>query len=252
LSGLPPGEYLLRLELGDLSAAITTTVAGEDIAGIQLTVARPSTLTGRIIVDPAARESLPATSTIRVGLTALHPEAAPVGSEFAPSGTVGGDLTFEIKSRPGAWRIEGSAGSGWAAKTIRANGVDVIDSGIDVRPNEDISGLEIELTNRLTDLSGIVTANRGETVRDYSVEVFAQDSARWSIPTYVRTLRPGRDGRFRTSGLRPGSYYAIALDYIDPGEANDPEFLERVRTRAVRFSLGEAETKTLDLTLIVN
>jgi hypothetical protein len=44
----------------------------------------------------------------------------------------------------------------------------------------------------------------------------------------------------------------IALDYIDPGEANDPEFLERVRARATRFSLGEADTKTLDLTLIVD
>lgn len=42
---------------------------------------------------------------------------------------------------------------------------------------------------------------------------------------------------------------AIAVDSIEPGDASDPEYLDRVINRAIRFSLGDAETKTLDLQL---
>ena len=33
-----------------------------------------------------------------------------------------------------------------------------------------------------------------------------------------------------------GEYYAIALDYIEPGAGSDPEFLERIRNRASTFA----------------
>ena len=45
------------------------------------------------------------------------------------------------------------------------------------------------------------------------------------------------------------SYYAIALEFIDPNESGDPEFLDRIRTKATMFSLNDGETKTLDLKL---
>jgi hypothetical protein len=59
--------------------------------------------------------------------------------------------------------------------------------------------------------------------------------------------RPDQDGRFKVRSLPPGSYYAIAVDYAEPGESNDPDFLERVRSKATSFSLNDGEAKTLDL-----
>jgi hypothetical protein len=98
------------------------------------------------------------------------------------------------------------------------------------------------MTNRQSDVSGLVTNTRGEAVKDYSVVVFAQDRERWKPGSrYLRSSRPDQDGRFKATGLPPGQYYAVALTYIEPGDASDPEFLERVSQKAVRFSLNEGE-----------
>ena len=34
-----------------------------------------------------------------------------------------------------------------------------------------------------------------------------------------------------------GNYFAVALDYTEPGEPYDPEFLDRLRPLAVTFSI---------------
>ena len=46
-----------------------------------------------------------------------------------------------------------------------------------------------------------------------------------------------------------GSYYAIALDYVEAGAWSDPELLERLKTRAKRFTLGDGQIATTDLKL---
>ena len=125
-------------------------------------------------------------------------------------------------------------------KAVRLNGTDVTDTGIEVRPNEDVSGVEIELTTQVSELSGMVADARGQTVKDYSVVVFARDSARWTFGSrYFGGRPPDQDGRFKVRNLPPGDYYAIALDYVEPGAGTDPEFLEKIRDRATPFSMTE-------------
>ena len=130
------------------------------------------------------------------------------------------------------------------------NGTDVTDSGLLFKPNENISGVEIELTNRLATVSGLVTDSRGNPATDYTAIVFSQDKEKWTQNTrYQGTGRPDQDGRFKISSLPPGEYYAIAVERIEPGETGDPDFLENLRTRASPFSLLEGETRTIDLKL---
>src|SRR5262249_47466432 len=50
-------------------------------------------------------------------------------------------------------------------------------------------------------------------------------------------------------GLPPGSYFATALDYLQQGESDDPEFLERLTERATRVDVSESNIKTIDLRL---
>ena len=107
------------------------------------------------------------------------------------------------------------------------------DSGIEFRANENVTDIELELTNRVTDLSGVVTNSRGAAVKDYSVVVFAQDRDKWTPNSrYMRTGRPDQDGRFKVTGLPPGEYHIVALDYVDTNEWTEPEYLERVRSKA--------------------
>jgi protocatechuate 3,4-dioxygenase beta subunit len=258
VNGLPPGEYTLQatvpgsgpFESGEFATA-EISVAGDDIAGLRLVGLKPSLVTGRIVFSDAQAASSIQPTMLRVSAMPKSPE------DFSPfgggQGRVRDDFTFEIKARPGnaVIRVNMMMSGGWILKTVQLNGADVTDTGIDVKANEDISGIEIEMTNRLSDVSGVVTNARSEPIKDYSVVVFAQDRERWGPSSrFMRTGRPDQDGRFKITGLPPGAYYAIALDYIESGDATDPEVLDRIRDRATKFSLVDGETKTLDLKLI--
>jgi hypothetical protein len=63
----------------------------------------------------------------------------------------------------------------------------------------------------------------------------------------VAGVRPDQDGRYHVRNLPAGSYFAVAVDYLPQGEWFDPELLDRLKLKADRFSLGEGESKTLDL-----
>ncbi len=251
ISGLAPGTYMLQTNGpggGNESASAEVTVGGDDVNGIRLVASPPSTASGRVIVDQAAAQSLKS-SMLRVTVQPVQLDTMMFGPNAGPV-VVNDDLTFELKARPGKMRIVlvGQA-SGWAVRAVRYRGMDVTDSGIEFRANEDIADIEVEITNRLTDVSGLVTNSRGTALKDYSVVVYPQDRDQWTPNSrYMRTSRPDQDGRFKVNGLPPGAYYIVALDYLDTsGDWNDPEALDRLRSKATTFSLNEGETKTVDL-----
>jgi len=260
LSNLAPGDYTLMAQApggmpGDPgeSATANISVNGEDINGIQLMGARMITASGRIVVNAEDAKALQP-STMRLLTMPVNPDQMMMGGG---GGRINDDLSFEIRTRPGLQQIRLQAGMGnsaggvtWMTKAIRYNGVDVTDTGFEFRPNEDISGIEIELTNHPGEVSGLVTTTRGEPSKDYTVVVFAQDQQKWGFQSrYLGTGRPDQDGRFRVRNLPAGNYYVIALDYIEQGDQTDPDVLEKLRDRAMSVSLNEGETKTLDLKL---
>lgn len=255
VNGLAPGTYNLRAQRmggpgeGPEIAMADVTVNGDDVSDVRLVAAKPSRLTGRILVDPSAAASLPETLTIGVAPVTMIGIPAPP----PPPARVAEDMTFELRPTPGAFRLilgGGFAGapSGWAVRSVRVNGVDVTDSGIVVKPDEDIAGVELELTNQLTTITGGVTNSRGEASKDYIAIVFAQDKEKWiGSPRYQSTGRPDQDGRFKITGLPAGDYYIVAVDSIEPGQSADPDFLESMRSAATPLSLREGEAKALDL-----
>jgi hypothetical protein len=169
-----------------------------------------------------------------------------------PPVAVHDDWSFQSTVRPGMMRLFlPLPSSSWLVKAIRYRGADIIDTGLEVRPNEDVTGIEIELTDRISNVSGVVTNGRGDVVKDYWTVVFARDRDKWTPPSrYIRAVRGDQDGRFKMTGLPAGDYLALALETLEPGESNDPEVLDRMlRSRPVSFSIGEGETKALELKL---
>ena len=61
---------------------------------------------------------------------------------------------------------------------------------------------------------------RGNALKDCTVVIFAEDEAKWALPMnrWMSSARPDQDGRFKFSNLPPGTYYAIAVDYVAAGE----------------------------------
>ena len=258
INGLAPGSYTVRAQRGMMmpgdvpeEASTTVTVIDADVDDVRLAAVKPSTLSGRIVVDPAAAPSLPKDLTL-----SARPISS-VGSAviFVPPTRVGDDFAFELKSYPGSTRIALGAGfdqtvAGWAVRAIRVNGIDVTDA-IEVKPNQNISGIDVELTNKLTAVAGVVKDTRGDAVKRYTAVAFAQDRNKWASPRYASSGHPGADGRFTIRGLPAGEYYIAAVDALEPGQERDAAFFERLRASATAISLNDAETKDLQLRVVV-
>jgi hypothetical protein len=266
ISNIAPGAYVLRANsisdrvlppsgapvgAPEFSLAYVT-VNGEDITDIRLTRVVPVNITGRIsFEDPAAAQSLKPSAVRVATLAATVGDAGiGVGSGGSPL-PVNEDFTFDLKTTPGQMAIRAVV-PGWQIKAVRVSGKDVTDSGLDVGA-QGVSDVEIEMTNRLQEISGVVTDADGKAVDSYAVVIFAQDRSRRvaAMNRYGATGRPGNDGRFKVTTLPAGDYYAIALDRSDAVEGPDPDFLEGLTRVASTVSLAPGDTRTLDLKLFI-
>jgi hypothetical protein len=155
--------------------------------------------------------------------------------------TLSGALALRVENLPAQWMV----------KSIVVGQADVTDGGFELRGTEQIANARIVLTDRLSELNGTVTL-RNQEAKDASVIVFADDASLWTFPTrYVRMARADAQGQFTLRGLPGGaSYLVAAVDSLDEGEWQDPEFLERLREPASRVTIRDGETKTLALQLL--
>jgi hypothetical protein len=237
VAGLTPGEYQLRASAGgpigapDGSAAMVS-IDGSDIADLQLTMTKPSTLSGRVAFADGGGTP-PKASTIRV--TAMRTEPM----MFGPPGnaTVKDDLTFEMTVAAGHVFVRSPGGPNWRLGRVLLGDADVTDTGIDVPVNASIPNLVIELTDHIYPISGRVTDADGNVVRDCDVIVFGKDPGGWTPGTrFLARMRPGADDLYH--GRMPaGDYYAVAMTDVPANAWTDPEFLGRIRESATTFSL---------------
>ena len=218
---------------------------GEDIADVRMIAVGPVMITGRIVVDPSATTPNPPRTTV----TATRMDAG-IAVGTSP-GRMNNDGTFAVPARPGRNRIVLAAGGpDWQIRSVRIGGVDVTDGGFDVAPSRGVDGVEVEVTNRLTIVTGTATDSRGaaRTSGSATIVVFSSDSKRWTPGSrYVRIARSDSDGRFKITGLPPGEYNIAAVGRVDDGETTDPDFLDRLQTSATSFSIADGESRTLDL-----
>ena len=171
-----------------------------------------------------------------------------------PMGTarVQEDGSFELSGLSDRRRIRvTNLPPGWFLKAVTLESADVTDSGIDFKEGQNVSGIEIVLTQRATDLSGTVHDGHEQPVTDYVVVAFSSDSRKWEYQSrFLRSIRPNQEGRFSLKGLPPDEYYLVALEYLEPGEEGDPEQLEKWKAAGTRVTLAEGEARTLTLKLL--
>ena len=240
---VPPGRYTLSASLrGDgptETGSVPLTVVNDDVTGNTIVTATPATIRGRFVADTGVVGALPqglvVATAARAGGTVL---ASGAGPRFELD-ELSEPLTLKVEQLP----------DGWVVKSIVVNGSDVTDTKVALAGNQEAEAL-IVLTNRLTSVTGTVTAG-GQPVKA-EVVVFAADAAKWTYPSrFVRAASADDKGRFRISGLPHAErYLVVAADYLDDGEHYDPEFLERMRGTAIEFSLEDGERRALELTVV--
>ncbi len=252
-NSLTPGLYSAVAMSGNPTAggleyapAVDVNVPTANLTGLEFRAVKFSSLTGRIVLDGTDGAAPPAVNLMTIPAVpgALNPNAPPT--------RVADDRSFDLKAPPGRQllRVNGAIGL-WAIRTVRLNGRDVTDDGFEVSPNEDLSGFEVELTNRATTIGGAVTDPRGQPATDYVVVSYSQERTRWTtVSRHISISRPDQQGRYRVR-VPAGNYHLVAVDYIEQGEQFDPEFLEKMIPSASTLSISSTEQKTLDLKLVV-
>jgi hypothetical protein len=254
IAGVPPGDYLLQVRAGRNGpdaefASVPLSVAGSDIQGVVISTAQGATLAGRVIFG-STNANAPNPASMQISVVSTDVGQTPLGP--GPMGTrVSSTGTFELRGLSGTalFRVT-PLPSGWTLKSVRLGGADITDIPYDFKPGESLSGLEIELTDKITHIDGVVTSSRGEPIKEYAVVVFSDDSDRWQPPTrFVRTSRPDQEGRFQVRGLPPGRYLAVAVEYLEQGAESDLEQLDRLKQGATPVSLDEGDTRQLELKL---
>jgi hypothetical protein len=221
------------------------TLDGVD-AKVALPLIKGGSVRGRITLDADDGSQPPQPENIRISAVSTDPSETTTISLPTPPKA---DRTFETVLTPGTRLLRPSVPRGWVTKSIRAGDLDITDTPLALN-GRDLDGIEIVLTNRLTDVTGTITDASGRQTGDASVVLFADDASKWDHQTrFVAVVRPNQNGRFTQRGLPPARYVAVALDHLEPGEETNPETLKRLQGLGVRFTLDDREPKTLALTL---
>jgi hypothetical protein len=265
IPNITPGEYTLQARVrrskpGEAPApefvmpgegetgTMTVTVAGEDISGLVIVASKGAKVTGHVAFDGPAPSSS-RTENLRIFAQPVSGDVLPMFGGM-PS-RVGVDGKFEMTGLVGRRLIRAMGAQGWFLKSVKVDGRDVTDSGIEFKGAEEISGVEILLTTRMAEIAGTVKGPDGKPSKDYAVVVFPEDRDRWTADSrYFGQARPDQDGRFKVMGLPDETYLVAALDYVEAGEWRDPEFLERLRGSATRVTAAGGASKELELKIV--
>ena len=262
LNAIPPGEYSLEartqlrpgvaqdIEFG----SIPVTVAGAEITGVRVVTSKGATISGRVIFEGAApKPTAGAAAPFRIVATPADPSRPFIGgSTFLDprtNGTIDENGNFRLAGVSGRMFFA-FAGTGWTIKSISLDAEDVTDEPIDLTGRPSVSGLEIRLTDKVTQVSGHVSDSRGQRTRDCAV-VFQSAELREPlvVSRLMRIVRCDSNGAFQTGGMRPGRYVATAITSVDQGRQYEPEFQQDLRRASASFTIRDGETITLDLKL---
>jgi len=253
IMNVPPGRYVAFARGQDRRVQMplfgfqNVSVSGADVTGVALTLAPGQTVSGTVSVDPGSASAGNLTR-VRVSLASLSSLPIPtppasgalVDGTFSLTPVVAGSYLVRVSGLP----------QNFALKSAEYGGRDVADLPLEVRAGQNIGGVNVVISDRVTEISGTVPAGEGQLESDYTVVAFSADPANWRPQSrYIQVGRPDASSQFRIRGLPPGDYLVVALDDVESGEWFDPSVLERARRSAIRISLSDGDTKTLELPL---
>ena len=248
ITGLLPGSYKVEAQdpFGKERASVDVKVGATDVVGVILTMSAGANARGQIRFEGGTvpRDLTPS----QVMLFGFADDELSGGQ--LPSPPVRSDWTFEVTGLHGRQVLDGGANRNWRVKSVSVAGNDFTDMPIDFG-NGDVTGIEVVLSNRQTEVTGRVTDIRGVVAGDATVVIFSADPEKWTRRGASATAaRPDQRGQFHVEGLRSGRYFAIALDYLEDGEEQDPEALKEWARIATSFTLADGEKRSLDLKLV--
>lgn len=260
IANVPPGRYVLRARgmpagaargrgqgIADpLYGSLPLSVNGQDIDTVTVQLAAGATISGTIVLPPGQAQP-DAPTQMRVTAPAVDPDAFGGPASNASVDKDGRFTLTGVPEGPHLIRVNGGL-RGMTLKSVTVGGREVTDAPIQVRSGQRLTDVTIALTDKVSQLEGMVTNAQNAPASEYTMLVFPTDSSLWHAQSrQIQTTRPDQTGKFRIRGLPPGDYFLVAVDPAEPGEWFDPAYLDGQKTGATRFMLGEGQTLTQDI-----
>jgi Carboxypeptidase regulatory-like domain len=256
LHDVAPGDYTLRASKQDTEpevAILPIVVAGIDLTNLSLTGSAGGTVSGHVILDEGVTAKLPRVQITVAERVIGQPDPTMLGvfrGRYNPV-VAADDGSFSVSNVFGPAPLGVTTPEGWAVSAVMRDGRDITDAPIELRNGEQLSGIQIKVTDRVTTLSGELTDDNGAPLADGTVIVFAAGAEKWFEGSrFVRAVRPDQRGRYQVKGLPPGDYLAVAVDYVEDGGWNEPEFLASLRQRTQKVTLDASSPRTLSLKIM--
>ena len=164
----------------------------------------PDQGTNRVRRAAAGRHRPPA--SFSVNSTPKDPADMPTFFGFGGLDRVNDDWTFELRAGGNSALIRTERmPAGYSLKGVFWRGEDVTDSGIALKGSEAITGVEVVVTARTSNVAGAVNGADGKPTADYVVVIFAEDSEQWGFQSrQIAIARPDQQGGFVVKGLPAG------------------------------------------------
>ena len=247
IGNVPPGRYVIQARSDDyerpMFAAVPVTVGGSELNDVAVMLAPGATIAGTISF-PAGSQP-PDFTQLRITAPALEQ-----GLGGTTQSRVDKDGNFTIDGVPAGLHLirPQSPMRGWMLKSVTISGRDVTDAPMELRSGQQLTGVVVAFTDRVTQLTGAVTNAQGIPATEFTVLAFPTDTSLWRAQArQIMTARPDQTGKYAIRGLPPGSYYVAAVDPSQQGEWFEPAYLEQQRQGAAQLTISEGDAKTLDL-----
>ncbi|HEX6974120.1 MAG TPA: carboxypeptidase-like regulatory domain-containing protein, partial [Vicinamibacterales bacterium] len=263
---LAPGEYVIDARAnntgnsdgpsGERSGMTRITVAG-NMDGVTVSIGRLASASGKVVFE---------------GTAPVPPN--PQQMQFQLFGNADGfncrqgrmriapDWTFTVEGLAGTCARPNVTGfGGWMLKSVEINGREFEEDSITFETGQQLRNVQVTLTDRRTGATFNVSDDSGQATREYVGLIFqvakgqvVQGSIRTVVPptdemlAMAIAMNPARQANIQQQvsrmhsvpNLRPGEYYAIAIDDIAVEDAQDTTMMARLIPAATRITIGEA------------
>ena len=253
---VPPGRYALVMTVHGrvrgpapprVPAAMPIVVADADLRGLELTVPKPASVAGRLVLRGRTTPPADGLTQVTMRLTSIEHDALHRhGAWYVVQADGDGRFTFP-EVRPGSYQITGNLReptSSWFLDTVSVAGRDVTFDPVDIKAGQTLTDVVVTLTDRRASLAGTVVDEAGRPAARAAVFVYAKDPRSRTPAGYRLAIGySSDDGDYVVKGLRPGTYRVAALSHVEFAAWFEPGFFDQLDPTATAVSIvGEGQT----------
>jgi hypothetical protein len=248
MSGLSAGDWVIDARLPSppgqdrkLCRATVQIADGVDASGVALNPLSQIKVRGRVVGDVGPLPDFEIVADTVDVLKLPGSSSSNVQNSRFSLAVFPGRSTFRLRSHSQVY---------WTLVAVRFRGKDVTDRGVELGPNDAVDDLEIEVTNKITVISGRATRRTASETAP-TVMAFPSDPGKWGLSRYVGITRANPDGTFTIRYLPPGDYRVVAVEQFSSGEWADENSLKALAARATIVRLDDGASQQIEVPVTI-